>query len=102
MLRLMFVAAAATCAEPLLKFGMGISSGGLGIVLSKIFLEQFLLLADVGLIVEVRGPVEEGLAIDSLDTFDRIKSAELLPMASLEYLMLVYSRVLFCSAFILC
>ena len=53
-----------------------------------------------GLMVEVMpGPDDERGVVDEesdiLETFDRIKSAELLPMASLEYLMLVYSRVLF-------
>jgi len=110
MLRLMFEAKLAPCEDvPLLKLGMGISSGGLGILLSRRFLAQFLVLAaeEEGLMVEVMpGPDDERGVVDEesdiLETFDRIKSAELLPMASLEYLMLVYSRVLFCSAFILC
>ena len=71
----------------------------LGIWLSRMLLEQFLPLT-AGLIVEVMGPatVDEAVeARDRRDTLERIKSAaaELLPMASLEYLILVYSRVLF-------
>ena len=73
----------------------------LGIWLSRMFLEQFLPLT-AGLMVEVMGPATVDAAVearDRRDTLERIKSAaaaaELLPMASLEYLIFVYSRVLF-------
>ena len=71
----------------------------LGIWLSRMFLEHALLPLTPGFMVEVIGPpvaLDEVEARDIRDTLERIISAaELLPMSSLEYLILVYSRVLF-------